>query len=165
MSVPQSPTRIVIREPAPGDLPGIVGFELAIAEASFGAEAVTDPDVHARRVTAAQGRPGEVMLVAGEPGTDPLGWAWLSRRTNSMTGARYGNFRSLAVADHPQRAAIGEQLLDEVIRRCLAEGVHELVGRVHATNLAMRALYRSFDFEAVHLTMRKRLNLATGSGS
>ncbi len=56
----------------------------------------------------ALGKPGEVTLVAvgrRRPRDAPLGWAWLSSRTNSLTGARYGNFRSLAVADVPGRAA------------------------------------------------------------
>lgn len=149
----------VIREAAETDLPGIVEFEIDIARISFGDEAITDPAVHDKRVRNSLGKPGEIMLVAGEAGTPPLGWAWLSRRTNSLTGARYGNFRSLATADHPERAVIGERLLDAVLERCRADGVDEVVGKVHADNLAMRALYRKFDFEAVHLTMRKRIEL------
>lgn len=147
----------VIRQAEESDLPGIVGFEIDIARISFGDEAITDPAVHEKRVRSSLGKAGEITLVAGQPGTEPLGWAWLSRRTNSLTGARYGNFRSLAVADHPERAETGERLLDEMIARCRADGIDELVGKVHADNLAMRALYRKFDFEAVHLTMRKRL--------
>lgn len=149
----------VIRTATEADLPGIVGFEIDIAVISFGDEAITDPAVHEKRVRSSLGKAGEVTLVAEEPGTAPLGWAWLSRRTNSLTGARYGNFRSLAVAKHPDRAAIGEELLDEVLRLCRADGIDEVVGKVHAENLPMRALYRKFDFEAVHLTMRKRIEL------
>ena len=32
-----------------------------------------------------------------------------------------------------------------------------LSGKVHAGNLGMRTLYRTFGFEAAHLTMEKRL--------
>ena len=145
-----------IRPADEADLPGIVEFEIDIARISFGDEAITDPAVHAKRVTNALGKPGEVMLVAGR--SPLLGWAWLSPRRNSLTGSGYGNFRSLATAEHPDRAAIGEALLDAVIERCRADGIEELVGKVHADNLPMRSLYRKFDFEAVHLTMRKRLD-------
>ncbi|CAM3405934.1 GNAT family N-acetyltransferase [Stackebrandtia soli] len=148
----------VIRPADEHDVDGIVDFEIEIAKISFGDEAITDPAVHRKRVVSALGKSGEIMLVAGEPGTPPLGWAWLSGRRNSLTGAHYGNFRSLAVGDHPDRAEIGEDLLAEVIRLCRADDIGELVGKVHATNLPMRALYRKFDFEAVHLTMRKRLD-------
>ena len=99
----------LIRGAAEGDLDAIARFEIEIAQVSFGAEAITDPALHRRRVSGALGKPGEVTLIAAArqaPGT-PLGWAWMSARTNSLTHARYGNFRSLAVADRPDRALIG----------------------------------------------------------
>jgi L-amino acid N-acyltransferase YncA len=86
-----------------------------------------------------------------------VGWAWLSPRTNSLTGAKYGNFRSLAVAGIPDRSAVGELLLAAVLEASLAAGLTQLTGKVHAQNLGMRALYRKFGFEAAHLTMEKRL--------
>ena len=86
-----------------------------------------------------------------------LGWAWMSPRTNSLTGARYGNFRSLAVADIPDRSHVGELLLAAVLRAAADAGLTQLTGKVHARNLGMRALYRKFGFEAAHLTMEVRL--------
>jgi RimJ/RimL family protein N-acetyltransferase len=35
-------------------------------------------------------------------------------------------------------------------------GFVHLTGKVHASNLGMRALYRKFGFEATHITMEKR---------
>ncbi len=98
-------SRFLIRNAQDADLDAIVAFEIEIAVVSFADEAITDPALHRRRVAGALGRPGEVTLVgaaAGQPG-QVLGWAWLSARTNSLTGAKYGNFRSLAVADVPGR--------------------------------------------------------------
>lgn len=152
-----------IRTAQAADLPAIVSFEVAIARLSFGAEAVLDPDVHHRRVAPALARPDELTLVAAPTGAPPLGWAWVSRRRNSLTGARYGNFRSLAVAEHPDRAVIGERLMAAVLDWCRDERVTEVVGKVHATNLPMRTLYRAFDFEAVHLSMRRRLPAEGGA--
>jgi L-amino acid N-acyltransferase YncA len=148
----------LIRQARAADLDAIAGFEVEIARVSFGDEAITDPGLHRRRVAAALGKPGEVTLVAAAtagPGT-PVGWAWLSGRTNSLTGARYGNFRSLAVADVPGRSEIGELLLAAVLRAAEEGGMRQLTGKVHARNLGMRALYRKFGFEATHITMEKR---------
>jgi L-amino acid N-acyltransferase YncA len=90
-----------------------------------------------------------------------VGWAWLSARTNSLTGARYGNFRSLAVADVPDRSQVGELLLAAVLRAADEAGMGQLTGKVHAGNLGMRTLYRKFGFEATHITMERQ---APGSG-
>src|SRR5262249_58492343 len=76
--------------------------------------------------------------------------------TNSLTGARYGNFRSLAPADIPDRAAVAELLMAAVLRAAREAGYTHLTGKTHARNLGMRALYRKFGFEATHLTMEWR---------
>jgi L-amino acid N-acyltransferase YncA len=151
-------TEFLVRQATEDDLDAIVGFEIDIARVSFADEAITDPALHRRRVGNSLGKPGEVTLVAVGPrdrGT-PLGWAWLSSRTNSLTGASYGNFRSLAVADLAERAQIGELLLAAVLEAADAAGLTQLTGKVHAGNLGMRALYRKFGFSATHLTMERR---------
>jgi GNAT superfamily N-acetyltransferase len=149
-----------IRPAREEDLDMIAGFEIDIARASFGDEAVEDRLLHRRRVAAALGRPGEVTLVAvaegAGPGAVPVGWAWLSGRTNSLTGARYGNFRSLATADLPDRADIAELLMQAVLAAADQAGFQHLSGKVHASNLGMRALYRKHGFGASHLTMERR---------
>ena len=160
------PPRYLVREATADDLDAIAGFEAQIAQVSFGDDAVTDAGLHRRRVGGALGKPGEITLVAAAhsaPGT-PVGWAWLSGRTNSLTGARYGNFRSLAVADVPGRSQIGELLLAAVLRAASDAGLRQLTGKVHARNLGMRALYRKFGFEAAHVTMEKRLAGEGGPG-
>ena len=154
----------LIRPARESDLDVIAGFEIDIARASFGADAIEDPALHRKRVAAALGKPGEVTLVAvtvkgdGEAGGAevPVGWAWLSGRTNSLTGARYGNFRSLATADVPGRAEAAELLMAAVLRAADEAGYTHLTGKTHARNLGMRALYRKFGFEATHLTMEWR---------
>jgi len=152
--------RYLVRDATADDLDAIAAFEVEIAQVSFGDEAVTDTGLHRKRVGGALGKPGEVTLVAAAeaaPG-EPVGWAWLSGRTNSLTGARYGNFRSLAVADVPGRSQIGELLLAAVLQAAEEAGLRQLTGKVHAKNLGMRALYRKFGFEATHVTMEKRVD-------
>jgi L-amino acid N-acyltransferase YncA len=157
----------LVRNAVDADLAAIVAFEIDIAVVSFADEAITDPALHRRRVTGALGKPGEVTLVAvaaAEPDV-PLGWAWLSARTNSLTGAKYGNFRSLAVADGPGSPQLGELLLGEVLAAADAAGLSQLTGKVHAGNLGMRALYRKFGFTATHLTMERRPPAGPGGGA
>jgi len=162
------PAGFLIRPARESDLDVIAGFEIDIARVSFGAEAIEDPALHRKRVAAALGKPGEVTLVAVALVTEapaaetyqragvPVGWAWLSGRTNSLTGARYGNFRSLATADIPGRAEAAELLMAAVLRAADDAGYTHLTGKTHARNLGMRALYRKFGFEATHLTMEWR---------
>jgi ribosomal protein S18 acetylase RimI-like enzyme len=147
-----------IRPAREQDLDTIAGFEVDIARVSFGDEAIDDLALHRKRVAAALGKPGEVTVVAVATGAPdvPVGWAWLSGRTNSLTGARYGNFRSLATADVPGRSEVAELLMGEVLRAARDAGHAHLTGKVHARNVAMRALYRKFGFEATHLTMEWR---------
>jgi L-amino acid N-acyltransferase YncA len=177
------PAGFLIRPARESDLDVIAGFEIDIARVSFGAEAIEDPALHRKRVAAALGKPGEVTLVAvarvaEAPASEgpvaespiaeapaavteqdagvPVGWAWLSGRTNSLTGARYGNFRSLATADIPGRAEAAELLMAAVLRAADEAGYTHLTGKTHTSNLGMRALYRKFGFEATHLTMEWR---------
>jgi predicted methyltransferase len=149
-----------IRAATEADLDTIAGFEAEIARVSFGDEAVEDRLLHRRRVAAALGKPGEVTLVVvaegAGPGTAPVGWAWLSGRTNSLTGARYGNFRSLATADVPGRSEIADLLMQAVLAAADQAGYQHLSGKVQAGNLGMRALYRKHGFGATHLTMEWR---------
>jgi L-amino acid N-acyltransferase YncA len=160
-------TGYLVRAATVGDVEAIVGYEIDIAVVSFADEAVTDPALHRRRVTGALGKPGEVMLVAvAEQAPDaPVGWAWLSARTNSLTGDRYGNFRSLATSDVADRSQIGELLMAAVIAAAEDAGLTQLTGKVHARNLGMRALYRKFGFAAAHLTMERKTGLTGDGGS
>ena len=152
------PPGYLIRPAHEDDLDAIAGFEVEIAKVSFGDEAVTDTGLHRRRVAGALGKRGEITLVAVARSAPvrPVGWAWLSARTNSLTGARYGNFRSLAVADIPDRSQVGELLLAAVLQAAGEAGMGQLTGKVHARNLGMRALYRKFGFEATHITMERQ---------
>ncbi len=157
-----TPGHYLIRAADESDLDAIAAFEVGIAIVSFGDEAITDPAFHRRRVSGALGKPGEITVVAVGAGASdmPLGWGWLSGRTNSLTGERYGNFRSLAVADVAERGAIGELLMGAILSAADEAGFTHLSGKVSAANLGMRALYRAFGFTATHLTMERR----TGPG-
>lgn len=151
--------RYLIRPATEGDLDALAAFEVEIALVSFGDEAIVDPAFHRRRIAGSLGKAGEIALVAvavADLGA-PLGWAWMSSRTNSLTGDRYGNFRSLATAEGPDRGELGELLMTAVLAAAADHGFTHLSGKVNAANLGMRALYRAFGFSATHLTMEKRV--------
>jgi L-amino acid N-acyltransferase YncA len=149
--------KYLIRPATGSDVEAIVGYEIDIAVVSFAAEAITDPALHRKRVSGALGKPGEIMLVAvsAQAPDVPAGWAWVSARTNSLTGDRYGNFRSLAAAAGPDQSLVGELLMSAVLAAAADAGLSRLTGKVHAANLGMRALYRKFGFTAAHLTMER----------
>lgn len=153
-----TPPPFVVRAATEDDLDTIAQFEIDIARVSFGDEAIEDAALHRKRVGGALGKPGEVTLVAVANGGSGqiVGWAWLSGRTNSLTGDRYGNFRSLATADVPGRSQAAELLLAAVLEAADAAGYSHLSGKVHARNVGMRTLYRKFGFEATHITMERR---------
>ena len=160
--------RYLIRPATEDDLDAIAAFEVEIAVVSFGDEAITDAAFHRRRVASSLGKPGEIALVAVDASSEPasagpLGWAWMSGRTNSLTGARYGNFRSLAVAGHPDQGVISELLMTAILAAADEAGFTHLSGKVNAANHPMRALYRAFGFSATHLTMEKRTAPEKGS--
>jgi ribosomal protein S18 acetylase RimI-like enzyme len=145
-----------VRPATTADLDALVAYEIEIARISFGDEAVTEPELHRKRITGSLGKPDEVTLVAERDGA-VVGWVWLSGRRNSLTGGRYGNFRSLATSAGPGRSAVAEALLDAALAAARERGVSEVVGKVHMRNVAMRAIYAKFGFEAEHLSMRKSL--------
>ena len=145
-----------IRPATTGDLDALVEYEMEIARISFGDDAVTEPALHRKRITGSLGKPDEVTLVADRDGT-VVGWVWLSGRTNSLTGDRYGNLRSLATSDVPGRSSVAELLLDAALSAARERGVSEVVGKVHMRNVNMRAVYAKLGFAAEHLSMRKAL--------
>ena len=145
-----------IRPARAEDLEALVAYEIEIARISFGDDAVTDPALHRKRITGSLGKLDEVTLVADRNGA-VVGWVWLSGRTNSLTGDRYGNLRSLATSDVPGRSAVAELLLDAALSAARERGVSEVVGKVHMRNVNMRAVYAKLGFAAEHLSMRKAL--------
>jgi GNAT superfamily N-acetyltransferase len=145
-----------IRPAAEADLDPLIDYEIEIARISFGDEAITDRALHRKRITGSLGRADEVTLVAERDGA-VVGWVWLSGRTNSLTGDRYGNLRSLATSDVPDRSDVAAQLLEAALTAARDRGVTEVVGKVHMRNVPMRAIYAKLGFAAEHLSMRKAL--------
>ncbi|MER5430595.1 GNAT family N-acetyltransferase [Streptomyces sp. NPDC002588] len=143
-----------IRQADERDLPAIGAFEAEIARVSFGEDAIDDPARWAARLGKAMEKSREGMIVADRPGGEPVGWCWVSINQNAMTGDRYANFRSLAVAPLDNRGDVAELLLTAGLEFCVANGITEVVGRVHVGNVPMRTVYRKFGFDPTSLSMK-----------
>lgn len=146
-----------IRQAAERDLDELAAFEVTIAEVSFGDDAVTDPAVHRKKLAKALDRDAASMLVATDQADTVVGWLWLAVNTNFLTGDRYANFRSLAVAENADRDEVAGALIDHAVDFAQGERLTEIVGRCHVDNAGMRMLYRKFGFEPTSLTLRRRL--------
>ncbi|MER7100240.1 GNAT family N-acetyltransferase [Streptomyces humidus] len=144
----------VTRQADERDLPAIGRFEAEIARVSFGEDAIDDPARWESRLGRAMEKSKEGMIVAHRPGEEPAGWCWVSINQNAMTGDRYANFRSLAVSPVDNRGDVAELLLTAGLEFCLANGITEVVGRVHVGNVPMRTVYRKFGFDPTSLSMK-----------
>ncbi|MGW1271236.1 N-acetyltransferase family protein, partial [Streptomyces sp. NPDC002491] len=144
----------VTRQADERDLPAIGRFEAEIARVSFGEDAIDDPERWAARLGRAMEKSKEGMIVAHAPGGEPVGWCWVSINQNAMTGDRYANFRSLAASPVDNRSDVAELLLTAGLEFCLANGITEVVGRVHVGNVPMRTVYRKFGFDPTSLAMK-----------
>jgi hypothetical protein len=146
----------LVRLAEEGDLDALAAFEVEIARISFAEDAVVDPQVHKKKLAKALSREREGMFVAVDDSGYPVGWLWITLNRNFLTGAMYANFRSLAVAVIPDRAHVGELLLERGLDYAERRSVTEVVGKVHIRNASMRVLYRKYGFEARNLTMRRK---------
>jgi len=144
----------LIRVAAEGDLAALVAFEIRIATISFGAEAVTEPAVHEKKLRKAleRGEPGMFVL---ERGGAVQGWLWATFNTNFLTDEAYATFRSLAVDESvPDHAVLADALFGYGIAYARRAGMREITGKVHVANTPMRLIYKKAGFTAEHLTMK-----------
>jgi len=146
----------VVRLAEEADLDALAAFEVEIARISFEEDAVVDPGTHRKKLAKALDRDRNGMLVAVDGSGRLVGWLWIALNQNFLTGARYANFRSLAVAPIAERGEVGELLLERGLDYADRAGVTEVVGKVHVRNAGMRVLYRKYGFEATHLSMRRK---------
>jgi len=154
-----------IRQAQESDIPALAGFEAEISVISFGGEAVTDPDFHARKIRKSMDKDPAGMFVmterpreGGEAAAERvIGWLWMDGKENFLTGENYVNFRSFYIAKERENGGAAKLLLERGMEFCRNIGAKSVVGKVHIANLPMRALYKSFGFEATHITMEYKM--------
>ncbi len=149
--------RYVVRQPDAEDIDALIGFEIDIARISFPDDPVVDPEVHRKKLQKALERDREGMFVAEDRETGKVdGWLWVALNSNFLTGENYANFRSLATTQGENSAQVAELLFRRGIEYAQQNGVTEITGKVHVSNVSMRVIYKKFGFRAEHLTMKLR---------
>ncbi|MDR1664905.1 MAG: GNAT family N-acetyltransferase [Clostridiales bacterium] len=142
----------IIRRAVSADIPALAEYEREISVISFGGEAITDLAHHEKRLRKSMEQDSGGMFVL-EKGSAVAGWLWMDMKTNFLTQENYANFRSFYIAENARGGSEAEALLDFGMEWCREKGARRVVGKVHAGNAPMRALYRKAGFEATHITM------------
>lgn len=143
-----------VRRATAADLPRLAEYEIEIARVSFGDEAITDPAKHTGRLEKALDRDPDGCLVGIDEAGTVLGWLWMTINENFLTKQPYATFRSLAVTPGDRSTDVARMLLARGLDYARDHEVTEVTGKVNAANVPMRMIYREFDFEPQHLTMR-----------
>lgn len=141
----------------PAHVPEIAKFEAEIARISFPDDPVTDLAFYEKKLgRAARNREPGTFVAEAADGT-PLGWAWISKRENFVTGETYGDFRSLFVAEAARTLPVGLKLMQRCEQFCGENGLTKIVGRTSVHNDTMLALYDVFGFASKHVVLEKTL--------
>lgn len=136
-------------------MPTIARFEREIAEISFSGEAMDNDEFYRRKVDKAMARDREGMLVLDQDGVVG-GWLWMAIRTNFINKKPYADFKSLYVTEELRGTPWPGELMEAGMQVARSHGTNKIIGRVHASNLPMRLLYKKFGFAPVHITMEYR---------
>jgi GNAT superfamily N-acetyltransferase len=146
------PNGPVVRQARREDIDPVVGFEIEIARISFPEDPMDDPDVHAKKLLKAMEKDPRGMFVLDMSG-QVVGWLWITLNSNFLTGERYATFRSFAVNETLRGTPAPEAFFEVGLEYCRKEGITRATGKVHVSNISMRALYKKAGFQPTHLTM------------
>ena len=146
----------VIRNITAEDLNIVAEMEIRISKISFQEEAIVDKDFHIRKLRKSMDKDSSGMLVYERQG-QVLGWLWMEIKSNFMTDEKYVNFKSFCVDDEIKGEREVEDLLAYGVAYAKKRKAKYIVGKVHVSNLAMRALYKNCGFAPTHLTMEMKL--------
>ena len=83
-----------MREIKEEDFEAVAKFEIEISEISFGEKAITDLEFHCKKLAKAKDRRGMIVIEDTESGKI-VGWVWMEKKQNSLTGEVYANFKSI----------------------------------------------------------------------
>ena len=103
-----------MREIKEEDFEAVAKFEIEISEISFGEKAITDLEFHCKKLAKAKDRRGMIVIEDTESGKI-VGWVWMEKKQNSLTGEVYANFKSI-YADECIR---GMQIVDDLFEKSI----------------------------------------------
>lgn len=144
--------KINIRPIKESDILTIAEFEKEICIISFGDTAVTDLDVHQKKLLKSYKKNPEGMFVLTVD-KKIAGWLWMDEKINFLTNEKYINFRSFYIEKEFQGSELTGELMKFAMEFCKSVQANIVVGKVFIDNISMRALYKEFGFKPTHLTM------------
>ncbi|ACL75447.1 GNAT family N-acetyltransferase [Ruminiclostridium cellulolyticum] len=139
------------------DIPVIAEFEKEICIISFGDTAVTDLDVHQKKLLKSHKKNPEGMFVLTVH-EKVAGWLWMDEKINFLTNEKYINFRSFYIEKNFQGSELSVKLMEFAMEFCKSVQANMVVGKVYIDNISMRALYKKFGFKPTHLTMEYKFD-------
>lgn len=144
--------KVDIRPIKESDILTIAEFEKEICIISFGDTAVTDLDVHQKKLLKSYKKNPEGMFVL-TVGEKISGWLWMDEKINFLTNEKYINFRSFYIEKEFQGTELTGELMKFAMDFCKSVQANMVVGKVFIDNISMRALYKEFGFKPTHLSM------------
>ncbi len=144
--------KVDIRPIRESDILTIAEFEKEICIISFGDTAVTDLDVHQKKLLKSYKKNPEGMFVLTVD-EKISGWLWMDEKINFLTNEKYINFRSFYIVKEFQGSELTGELMKFAMDFCKSVQANMVVGKVFIDNISMRALYKEFGFKPTHLSM------------
>ncbi len=144
--------KVDIRPIRESDILTIAEFEKEICIISFGDTAVTDLDVHQKKLLKSYKKNPEGMFVLTVD-EKISGWLWMDEKINFLTNEKYINFRSFYIEKEFQGTELTGELMKFAMDFCKSVQASMVVGKVFIDNISMRALYKEFGFKPTHLSM------------
>ncbi|EGD49363.1 GCN5-related N-acetyltransferase [Ruminiclostridium papyrosolvens DSM 2782] len=144
--------KVDIRPIKESDILTIADFEKEICIISFGDTAVTDLDVHQKKLLKSYKKNPEGMFVLTVD-EKISGWLWMDEKINFLTNEKYINFRSFYIVKEFQGTELTGELMKFAMDFCKSVQANMVVGKVFIDNISMRALYKEFGFKPTHLSM------------
>lgn len=145
-----------IRTLESSDLAAVAQFEYEIARISFPEDPISDLRFYEQRISKFIGDKKAGAFVAERAG-HVIGWALVAERENFGTKKKYGDFRSLYVAETDRRSGVAAALMHSVLEFCESRRLASIAGRTSYRNHAMRAIYDAYDFEPKHVIYELQL--------
>ncbi len=146
-----------IRKMQEKDIEIIAEYEKEISIISFGDEAITELDFHARKLLKSMDKEIDGMMVLEVDGKI-VGWLWMTPRINSVSNEKYINFKSFYIDENYRGTDYVNEFIEAGMKFCKDVGARTIMSKVHVKNFPARVLWKNYGFEPTHLTLEYRFD-------
>jgi L-amino acid N-acyltransferase YncA len=141
---------VILRQLRRDDIDTIASFEREIAKISFPDDPILDIGFYAKKMARLVGDPEIGTFVADNDGA-PVGWAYVSKRTNFITKEVYADFHSIYVAPNQRGSGVVSKLANAIVDYCTGQKLSKVVFRTRATNEPMKAVLARHGYVATQI--------------